>query len=92
MNLNNQCTATQSLNKGASTHVVMPGSADCFGTRGLVKMPGLVDGHPFESSFIALGDGRHQLPVKAELRKAIAKQPGDRVTVLLHERPERGGG
>ena len=73
-------------NPGAWTCVVMDDVAELFGTRGLVKVRGVIDGEPFTSALMAQGDGTHRLPVNAALRKTIRKEAGDTVRVRIEER------
>jgi hypothetical protein len=86
--LDHDFTATiqKSSSPGGWSYVQMSGSAQFFGTRGRVRVSGTVDGEPFSTSFMALGDGTHKLPLAASLRKVIGKGEGDTVTVHLSTR------
>ena len=73
-------------NPGAWTCVVLDDVQELFGTRGLVKIRGVIDDEPFEGALMAQGDGTHRLPVRAALRKTIGKEAGDTVHVRIDER------
>jgi hypothetical protein len=88
MKLNKSFTAQLHKNEGPGgwTCVIWPESVNFFNTKGLVKVKGTIDNHPFKSSFMALGDGRHMLPVKKEILEVIGKKAGDTIRVVLEER------
>jgi hypothetical protein len=73
-------------NPGAWTCVVIDDVPELFGTRGLVKIAGAIDGEPFTGALMAQGDGTHRLPVKAALRMIIGKEAGDTVHVRIERR------
>jgi hypothetical protein len=86
LNKNFTATMQKSSNKGGWTFVIWPESAEFFKTHGLVKVRATVDGEPIESSFMALGNGMHKFPIKADIRKKIGKEAGEDVTICLLER------
>jgi hypothetical protein len=71
---------------GAWTCVVIDDVLELFGTRGLVKIRGVIDGEPFTGALMAQGDGTHRLPVRAALRSTIGKKAGDTVHIRIDER------
>ena len=74
--------------KGGWTYVVWPESKTFFGTAGLVKITGKINGKPLRATFMAMGNGKQMLPIKAETRKLIGRDVGDEVEIILEERLE----
>ena len=72
--------------KGGWTYLIWPESVTFFETRKPVKVKGAIEGHAFEATFLPWGDGTHILPIQSATLKAIQKQEGDAVEVVLQER------
>ncbi len=69
---------------GTWTYLNIPGEISAtFGSKGQVKVKGMVDGCPFRSTALPMGDGSHYLVVGKEIRDQIKKAVGDSVKVTL---------
>ncbi len=54
-----------------------------FGSKGQVRIKGTINGFPFRSTALPMGDGTHYLVVGKDIRDHIAAAQGDTVKVLL---------
>lgn len=67
--------------------VEMPGSAEFFGTKKVVRVDAVVDGIALPNvGLMVTGTGGHMLSISTKLRKQLNKQIGDEVTVHLQRR------
>src|SRR6188472_4303368 len=61
-------------NPGAWTCVVLDDVKQLFGTSGLVKIRGEIDGTPFDGALMAQGDGTHRLPSRPPCASRSARR------------------
>lgn len=71
---------------GGWTYVIWPESVEYFKTKGLVRVIALVNGVKVQTSFMAIGNSIHKLPLKKSLLQEIDKNVGDEVEIKIIER------
>lgn len=55
-----------------------------FGTGGGIRIKGTIDGYPFAGmSLMPMKAGTRLLAIRAEIRKAIRKEAGQKITIIL---------
>jgi hypothetical protein len=57
--------------------------SETFGSKGQVKVKGTINGYPFQSTALPMGDGTHYLVVGKSIRDQIQAAKGDTVKVML---------
>jgi Domain of unknown function (DUF1905)/Bacteriocin-protection, YdeI or OmpD-Associated len=84
-----EATLVRPEGTGTWTFLVVPlETSEEFGTKSQVRVKGTVDGHPFRSTLLPTGDGGHFLVVKSDIRRAIAKEAGEKVQVAMERDSE----
>ena len=69
---------------GTWTYLNIPREiSSAFGSKGQVRVKGMVDRCPFRSTALPTGDGSHYLVVGKDIRDQIKKVAGDSVKVTL---------
>jgi hypothetical protein len=56
-----------------------------YGTKGHVKVKAWFDGYPYRGILANMGTGCHIIIVRKDIRQAIGKNPGDKITVELEQ-------
>lgn len=68
---------------GSSAFIVVPFSVpEIYGVRGVFRVKGTADGHPYSAAYAPYG-GKHWMVCRKELMDAIGKGPGDSVHFVL---------
>ncbi len=69
---------------GTWTYLNIPSEvSSSFGSKGQVKVKGTIEGYPYRSTALPMGDGSHYLVVGKDIRDQIKKVVGDSVKVTL---------
>ncbi|HNX00297.1 MAG TPA: YdeI/OmpD-associated family protein [Candidatus Cloacimonadota bacterium] len=68
-----------------AAYIELPFSAlEVFGTKGRVPVKGTMDDYPYQGTLSPMG-GCHIIGVNKEIRKAIHKDTGDTITVIMEK-------
>lgn len=59
-----------------------------YGTKGQVKVKAWFDGYPYRGVLANMGTGCHLIIIRKDIRQAIGKNPGDKITVELERDTE----
>jgi hypothetical protein len=69
---------------GTWTYLLVPfDTSRELGTKSQVRVKGTIDGQPYRSTLLPTGEGGHFLVVKSDIRRAIAKEAGEKVRVVM---------
>lgn len=75
----------ESLNSG---FIEFPNDVNKEFGKGRVKVKALIDGYEYHGSLVKMGGDCHWIGINQEVRKAIGKNPGDTVHVIITEETE----
>lgn len=72
-----------------AAYIEFPYSVEAeFGTKGQVKVKAAFEGVEYRGSLVNMGLASHCIGLTQTIRKAIGKEPGDEIKVILHQDTE----